>query len=160
MIPAMLAAAALTIGSPACTDDVVGSVPASCIRSAVVYLVNQERAARAEVPLRPNYHLHLVASRWNAHMIAIGALTHGSLSGFIARVEGAGYRYWRVLGENAGTGYATPREIVAAWMASPPHRANILDPRFRDVGTGVSAASIPGYAPGGTWTQDFGVRAR
>ena len=45
------------------------------------------------------------------------------------------------VGENIawGTLYlATPRAIVAAWMASPGHRANILDARYRETGIGVS----------------------
>ena len=39
------------------------------------------------------------------------------------------------VGENIGWGTlweGTPRAVVAAWMASPPHRANILDARFHD----------------------------
>jgi uncharacterized protein YkwD len=45
-------------------------------------------------------------------------------------------------------------------MASPGHRANILDARFRDTGIGASAhppASLSGGQPGAVYTQDFGV---
>ena len=56
--------------------------------------------------------------------------------------------------------WRTPRAIVAAWMASPGHRANILDARFRDTGIGVSPhppASLADGQAGAIYTQDFGV---
>jgi hypothetical protein len=49
--------------------------------------------------------------------------------------------------------------MVDAWMSSPGHRANILDPRFHDTAVGVSphplAALARGQA-GAIYTQDFG----
>lgn len=82
------------------------------------------------------------------------------------RMRAAGYlagaQFFEV-GENIayGTGWmATPRAIVAAWMASPGHRANILDPDFRDTGIGASAhlpASLSGGQRGAIYTEDFGV---
>jgi uncharacterized protein YkwD len=44
-------------------------------------------------------------------------------------------------------------------MASPGHRANILDERFRDTGIGVAPAvpvSLAEGQSGGMYTQDFG----
>jgi uncharacterized protein YkwD len=67
------------------------------------------------------------------------------------------------VGENIawGTlGLATPRAIVAAWMASPGHRANILDRHYRETGIGVSPhppTSLANGQPGAIYTQDFGV---
>jgi hypothetical protein len=49
--------------------------------------------------------------------------------------------------------------MVAAWMSSPGHRANILDPRFHDTAVGVSPHPPPALArgqAGATYTQDFG----
>jgi uncharacterized protein YkwD len=80
-------------------------------------------------------------------MRAVGYISHA-----------AGYE----VGENIAYGtlwLATPRAIVAAWMASPGHRANILDGRFRDTAIGVSthlASSLSGGQPGAMYTQDFG----
>jgi uncharacterized protein YkwD len=76
-----------------------------------------------------------------------------------ARVKAAGFRWWAV-GENIATGYATPKQAVAAWMASGGHCRNILSPQYTDVGTGVAASSVPGYSSApSTWTQDFGLPA-
>jgi hypothetical protein len=44
---------------------------------------------------------------------------------------------WRRLGENVGRG-PTLQEIQTAFMASPSHRENILDPDFTQIGVGVT----------------------
>ncbi len=58
-------------------------------------------------------------------------------------------------------GLATPAHIVAAWMASPPHRANILSREYRDAGVGVTPA-VPSVLrvghQGATYAFEFGVR--
>jgi uncharacterized protein YkwD len=61
-----------------------------------------------------------------------------------------------------GTGtQATPTAIVAAWIASPPHRRIMLTAGFRDVGVGATAAAPAALAagqPGATYTVEFGAR--
>ena len=47
-------------------------------------------------------------------------------------------------GENIAYGggrYGTPKSITKAWMNSPGHRANILNPTFKDVGVGFEPGS-------------------
>ena len=68
-----------------------------------------------------------------------------------------------VLGENLAWGtyeLSTPKSIVAAWIASPPHLANILESRYTETGIGVAPA-VPSSrgegAPGATYAQEFGV---
>ena len=52
----------------------------------------------------------------------------------------------------------TPRQVVDGWMASAGHCENILNPTYRDVGTGVNRHAVGGYASGpATWTQDFAL---
>jgi uncharacterized protein YkwD len=85
----------------------------------------------------------------------------------ISRVQASGYIYNSnvgcTVGETIGSGtlgMATPRAMMAAWMASPEHRAIILNPVYRDSGVGVFAhppASLAGGEPGAVYTQDFGV---
>ena len=80
---------------------------------------------------------------------------------------GSGYIYDSQIGYEVGENIAwgtlwlsTPRAIVAAWMASPGHRANILDAHYRDTGIGVSPHPPTSLAPGqagAIYTQDFGV---
>jgi len=85
----------------------------------------------------------------------------------LARMRSVGYisssRVGYEVGENIAWGtlrLASPRAIVAAWMASPGHRANILDPRYRETGIGVCAhppSALAHGQPGAIYTQDFGV---
>lgn len=88
-------------------------------------------------------------------MAATDQLTHGA--SFTARITAAGYD-WQAAGENIASGYATPAELVAAWMASAEHCRNILTPTFRDVGIGEVAAPVAGATGPATWTADFGLR--
>jgi uncharacterized protein YkwD len=43
---------------------------------------------------------------------------------------------YRAAGENLAYGFATPADVVTAWMNSPSHRQNILDPDFSYIGIG------------------------
>jgi uncharacterized protein YkwD len=67
------------------------------------------------------------------------------------------------LGENIAWGtlsLATPSSIVAAWIASPEHLANILNGAYRDTAVGVAPAAPPSRAEGqrgAVYTQEFGV---
>jgi uncharacterized protein YkwD len=50
--------------------------------------------------------------------------------------------------------------VFKDWMHSPPHRANILDPSYRDVGVGVARGYPMGAGAGSaTYTVDFGARS-
>jgi uncharacterized protein YkwD len=85
----------------------------------------------------------------------------------LSRIRTCGYIYSSQVGyevgENIGWGtlwLATPRAIVAAWMASSEHRANILDAHFHDTAIGISShppTSLAAGQPGAIYTQDFGV---
>jgi uncharacterized protein YkwD len=120
-----------------------------------VCLINQQRTSRGLPPLTENSKLDSVSQNWTNWMVANDQFTHGT--NFAGRVTASGYD-WQTAGENIATGYDTPRDAVTAWMASPDHCRNILDPSFRDVGTGVVTAPVASFASyPSTWTQDFGL---
>lgn len=138
-------------------DTAATSAAASAMRSAVVCLVNHERVAHGLPALSANTKLDGSAQSWTNQMVASGDFTHGPGDAFATRISNAGYE-WQAAGENIATGYTTPRQVVRAWMASPEHCQNILDPAYRDVGTGVNPAPVGSWASGpSTWTQDFGL---
>jgi uncharacterized protein YkwD len=145
------------------------------IRAATLCLVNRERAAHGERPLRANRRLRRAAQA-HAHSMAVydyfehvGGVEPGGGTP-LARMRASGYisssHVGYEVGENIAWGtlsLATPNAIVAAWMRSPAHRANILDPRYRETGLGVSPrppASLAHGQPGAIYTQDFGVIIR
>jgi len=139
------------------------------IREATLCLVNRERSSRGEVALRASASLQRAAQGHTESMANNDYFEHLGLDGQtpLDRMRGAGYIYSSQVGYEIGeniawaTGsLATPRAIVAAWMASPDHRANILDGNFRDSAVGVVArplASAAAGQPGAIYTQDFGV---
>lgn len=73
------------------------------------------------------------------------------------RVTRAGYR-WRMVGENIASGVRTPRDVVAGWLASPHHCANIMTAGFRQMG--VAFAVNPASTQVIAWTEDFGAPLR
>jgi uncharacterized protein YkwD len=138
------------------------------VRAATLCLVNRERARHGERALHWNIHL-VAAAQGHTESMAFGNyFEHVGPGGQtpLSRMRRDGYIYSARLGfevaENIGWGslwLGTPRAVVAAWMNSAGHRANILDGRFRDTGVGVSP-HVNGLAhgqSGGIYTQDFGV---
>jgi uncharacterized protein YkwD len=124
------------------------------MRLAVLCLVNEQRTAHGLPKLTPSDKLDRSAQGWTDSMVDSDEFSHGSA--FMDRISAAGFD-WTTVGENIATGYETPASVVRAWMNSPGHCANILDPAYREVGTGVSARRIPrASSEVGTWTQDFG----
>jgi uncharacterized protein YkwD len=133
----------------------VGRASPQVLRSAVVCLINQDRAAHHLPALHASPLLNNSAQGWTNAMVSSDQFTHGM--NFAGRISAAGY-VWRSAGENIATGYSTPRAVVRAWMASTGHCQNILNPTYRNIGTGISVRVVRGYATGvGTWTQDFAL---
>lgn len=124
------------------------------MRAAVVCLINEQRNERGLPSLTVSRKLNTSAQRWTNSMVAHGEFSHAH---FVARIDAVHYD-WQLAEENIATGYGTPSQAVAAWMASPDHCRNVLDPAVRNVGTGETPAPVRGWASGpATWTQDFGL---
>ncbi len=142
---------------------------ATLVRTATLCLINRERLAGGESPLEPNARLEGTAQSHSDEMVAEDYFAHVGPSGDTpsSRMRASGYIYSSRIGYEVGENIAwgtlwlaTPDAIVAAWMASPEHRANILDAHYRDTGLGVSAhvpSSLSNGQAGATYTQDFGV---
>jgi uncharacterized protein YkwD len=139
------------------------------IRTATLCLINRERIDHGESPLKPNVQLQAAAQGHTQSMVSEDYFEHVGPNGEtpLARMRAAGYIYSShigyAIGENIAWGtlwLGTPSKIVAAWMASPGHRANILDSQYRETGIGVSPhppSSLAHGQAGGIYTQDFGV---
>ena len=127
-------ALSLCIGaSGACGVAPAAATPTANVSYAAVsdssgYLsrLNSERAAQGLRPLIMRSDLTQVAQAWSEHMAATGVLGHNpQLATAVTN--------WLAVGENVGDG-PTIGDLDAAFMASPKHRANILDPTYDDVG--------------------------
>jgi len=131
----------------------------------VLDLVNQARAMprscgsvafNAAPPVRWNESLATASRQHAEDMARHNYFSHGGRDGSdpAQRVERAGYRY-RSTGENIAAGQMKPEEVVATWIKSPPHCANLMNPVYTEMGAAfaVNAKSEMGIY----WTQAFGT---
>jgi uncharacterized protein YkwD len=139
------------------------------ISDATFCLLNAERTSRGLSVLSPDRQLQRAALGHGGDMVDHQYFAHEGRDGSqpAERIRSAGYLSgggaWRI-GENLawGTGdLATPRAIMAAWMNSPGHRANILQPQYRQIGFGVIAGNPTAKdGAGATYVTEFGVVQR
>jgi uncharacterized protein YkwD len=134
-------------GACVAADD--PAAPAAVQARAVTCLVNWARAHGGSGRLARRAALGKAAELKGRRVAACRELSHTPCGGAVTLgVEASGYRY-AAFGENlfAGTwGQITPRDVVAAWLNSPLHRANILRPLFRHLG--VAPVRAPGLLQG------------
>jgi uncharacterized protein YkwD len=110
----------------------------------------------AVAPLTLNGTLTHVALRYAQDMATYGYMSHTGHDGSspAARVSRSGYR-WSEVGENLASGIMTPEEVVAGWLQSPDHCANLMDPLFTQVGLGFAVAVH--RDAGVYWAMEFGT---
>lgn len=162
------------LATPAVTAAVAGAganrtrVSVTALRSLnaqILARVNQVRAARGFGPLRPSARLAAAASFHSREMARTGRFQHESPDGssFSKRL----LRFYpkpSVLGETLiwWSPDAGASAIVDEWLASPPHRAILLDPAYREMGVGaIHDTDAPGDFEGREATivtADFGTR--
>jgi uncharacterized protein YkwD len=127
----------------------------SRVESTIVHCTNRQRAAHGLPALRRNGVLRHAAKYHARNMLRYSFFAHRDVFGNtpVDRVARFGRRgSFRWIGENIAVGYWSPTEACRAWMASPDHRANILDRRFTMIGVGYART-----AGGRTYyVQDFG----
>jgi len=129
----------------------------------VLTLVNAARAvarkcgAKAFAPapaLRMSSVLAAAAAAHARDMADRDELTHTGSDGSrpADRISRAGYS-WRAAGENVASGQRDADEVVAAWLESPGHCANIMEPNFTEMG--VAFVQVPKANPNIYWAQSF-----
>ena len=58
-------------------------------------------------------------------------------------ITASGYKYQHA-GENLARDFSNPSDVIKAWMASPTHRQNLLDSKYKDIGVAVVDGTING----------------
>ena len=147
------------------------TAPVTQLQTALLAQINGYRVARGLGALRLSPALTAAANGHSGQMARMGFFSHNSANGasFSQRVarfyRSRGFRSWTV-GENLVWGGPDIGAVRAfrLWLGSPMHRANLLSPRWREVGLGaVHSTSAPGVYGGGAATivtADFGARSR
>ncbi len=135
---------------PASADCPVPARSAADAR-ALVALINGQRAQAGLAPLTLSAPLSDIAHRHACDNAARQSVSHDGSDGsdLAARLHRAGVRV-SLAAENTGLGFSSPGIALEWWMASPPHRANILRPEITQVGVGQADG-----VPRPTWVLDF-----
>lgn len=113
--------------------------------SEVIRLTNVQRQANGLSALNENATLDSAALAKGNDMLAKGYWAHFAPDGtspwsfFLS----FGYKY-RYAGENLARDFSDPSSAVNAWMNSPTHRENILNPNYKEIGVGVVQGSLAG----------------
>jgi uncharacterized protein YkwD len=144
------------------------AIAPSTFAQQVVDLVNQQRATNGCAPFNVSPQLSAAAQAHSQDMALNDFVSHTGSDGSSMgqRITRSGYD-WRMAAENVAAGQSTPESVVASWMSSASHRANILNCSLRDIGVGyyyqaddqanvrVSTGKTSGPFRS-YWAQDFG----
>lgn len=127
-------------------------------KSKVISETNKQRLANSFLALAENPTLNAVAKAKAQDMFNKQYFEHVSPSGVGPGdlVQAYGYEYI-VTGENLILGnFSSEKEMVDLWMNSPGHRANILNPRYSEIGVAVVQGTYKGQS---VWigVQEFGL---
>lgn len=113
--------------------------------SEVIRLTNVQRTENGLNPLTENTTLDAAALAKGNDMLAKGYWAHFAPDGtspwsFFLKF---GYKY-NYAGENLARDFGDASSAVTAWMNSPSHRENILNPNYREIGIGVVEGNLAG----------------
>jgi uncharacterized protein YkwD len=123
----------------------------------LLILVNRDRTAAGLEPVERDARLQEVARAYSREMVRTGEVVHVSSKSGAAldRVRAARVSPLpSILAENLGRAFST-REVENAFMGSPGHRANVLNPDVTHVGIGVAAGPTEGGSTPLFFTQLF-----
>jgi uncharacterized protein YkwD len=147
----------------ACPNQTDAALPRAVQERTMRCMVNYARMRAGIRRLRIDTVLGRSARRKSVDMIECNSFDHEACGReFAYWIERFGYPTggcWSAAENIAwGTGeFATPRAIFIGWMRSSGHRANILNPSFRDLGVGLEVGRLEGVSGAFVWTQHFGA---
>lgn len=120
-------------------------ISASLTKGQIIELTNQERIKRGLSPLTEDQRLSAAAGAKAQNMFEENYWAHYSPSGKDpwGFIQGAGYQF-SYAGENLARNFSTAPEVVAAWMASPTHRDNIVNKNYTNIGIAIAEGKING----------------
>jgi len=120
---------------------------------AIVAAINAVRAANLLPGLRVDLRLARAASAHSLDMLRRAYFAHGNLGARMARFHVRGSLFEENLVWSSGV--LDAQDAVADWLASPPHRETLLDPKLRRIGVAAPVGPFDGYATATMVTADF-----
>ena len=139
LIVAKVAAVSLVALTPATADL------ATITSATITELANTERKKAGVAALKTSSLLNSAAAQKAQHMLEEDYFAHISPSGvtpwfWMAKV---GYEY-QIAGENLAIDFIEAEDVVAAWLASPSHRDNMLNTAYAETGVAVATGEFQG----------------
>ena len=130
---------------PVLFPNTAGVYASSISQGTLVTYANQERSALGLSELTINPRLTAAATAKGNDMLAKDYWDHFGPNGETPWqfIIAAGYSYVYA-GENLAKGFSTSEGTHQAWMASPTHRTNIVNPNYTEVGIAVLSGTLQG----------------
>jgi len=146
------------ISAPPALLSYKDSLEGNLTPTGVILWTNVEREKNGLPLLRENFYLDASAKAKLKDMFENQYFAHYSTSGVGVGELAQRYGYeFIAVGENLALGnFKDDQDLVQEWMASPPHRRNILNSRYQDIGVAVGRGIFEGKP---TWiaVQHFGL---
>lgn len=126
------------------------------VQSLLLEAVNAERVKAGLAAVCGNSKLQVAAQLHSQDQATNNFMSHtGSDDSTMSqRIDAQGFK-WSALGENVAAGYSTVSSVMAGWMNSKGHQANILNANYTFFGGGYAYNAASTYRH--YWTQDFGA---
>lgn len=144
----------------ACPNQGDVSLPVEAQETAMHCLISFARTAAGLRTLSRDADLMDAAARKGRDMFACGEFSHSPCGlPFTRRIEDEDYEFRRA-GENiafGGGSAASPRAVMTRWLNSAPHRANLLNPAYREHGISLTGGTLGGVAGARVWVDEFGT---
>lgn len=127
------------------TKPGVLGIDANIDQKTLIDLTNKERTKLGLSPVTENAALDKAAALKAQNMFSENYWAHFAPSGKTPWdfILGAGYKF-TYAGENLAKNFYKSDAVVAAWMASPTHRDNLLNPKYKDIGIAVAEGTLNG----------------
>lgn len=140
VVAALLVGPGLVVtATPAQAAYLPSAATVAAYEARVIYQINVQRGKYARARLAAAWCPDWYGEYWAAYLARTGRFYHRSMTQILRGCHAAR------AAENLARGYPTADKTVAAWMASPGHRANVLDGRLTRIGVAAVYAN-------GQWT--------
>jgi len=130
---------AAVVAAPAAEAYAPSAAVTAQYEARILYLVNRQRLSHSTHSLALSACPERYAEGWAAYLARTNYFVHRNMWTYLSACKGS-----RVA-ENMGRGNVSADRMVAAWMASPGHRKNILNGLLTQIGVGAVFAH-------GQWT--------
>jgi uncharacterized protein YkwD len=149
----VVALIAVFTGSGAARPASTSRLALTTRETALIVAVNSVRRLHLLPKLRIDRRLVRAARSHSRDMLRHHYFAHGNFAQRMTRFRVRGTTFAENLVWSSGV--MSANAAVAQWLASPPHRANLLDPHLRRIGVATPVGAFGGFSTATMITADF-----